>query len=191
MTGLIGSQLGLPPGSQTCAEQMTEVLDFKRRFEPKGLAVVGVTAFAAEQLGILGVVLHPGAHMGSGEDIGIARISAGLNKAHAATSGFKTLTLLETTAGQGTALVGVLDPFWDSKGYVTPEAYRRFAGTTVPLARLERRVFTTAEALSAEIEVARREIPAEVARLEKERDQAKNDQQRQDGVHVGPGHAVN
>ena len=58
----------------------------------------------AEQLGILGVVLHPGAHMNSGEDAGIARIAVGLNKAHVATSGFKTLTLLETTAGQGTAL---------------------------------------------------------------------------------------
>ncbi len=58
----------------------------------------------AEQLGILGVVLHPGAHMGSGEAAGIARIAAGLNRAHAATAGFKTLTLLEATAGQGTVL---------------------------------------------------------------------------------------
>ena len=52
----------------------------------------------------------------------------------------------------------MLDPFWDSKGYVTPEAYRRFAGTTVPLARLERRVFTTAEVLSADIEVAHKGV---------------------------------
>ncbi len=58
----------------------------------------------AEQLGILGVVLHPGAHMDSGEEAGIARIVAGLDRAHAATSGYKTLTLLETTAGQGTVL---------------------------------------------------------------------------------------
>ncbi|MGQ9765954.1 MAG: deoxyribonuclease IV [Anaerolineae bacterium] len=58
----------------------------------------------AEQLGILGVVLHPGAHMDSGEEAGIARIVAGLNRAHAATAGYKTLTLLETTAGQGTVL---------------------------------------------------------------------------------------
>jgi hypothetical protein len=68
-------------------------------------------------------------------------------------AGFELLDLHDFP-GQGTALVGVLDPFWDSKGYVTPEAYRRFAGTTVPLARLERRVFTTAEVLSADIEVA-------------------------------------
>jgi deoxyribonuclease-4 len=58
----------------------------------------------AEQLGILGVVLHPGAHMDSGEAAGVARIIAGLDRAHEATAGYKTLTLIETTAGQGSAL---------------------------------------------------------------------------------------
>ncbi len=58
----------------------------------------------AEQLGITGVVFHPGAHMESGEEAGIARIVAGVDRAHALTPGYKTLTLLETTAGQGTAL---------------------------------------------------------------------------------------
>jgi len=67
--------------------------------------------------------------------------------------GFELLDLHDFP-GQGTALVGVLDAFWDSKGYVTPEAYRRFAGATVPLARLDRRVFTTADVLTADIEVA-------------------------------------
>jgi hypothetical protein len=56
--------------------------------------------------------------------------------------------------GQGTALVGVLDPFWDSKGYVTAAEYHRFCGSTVPLARFEKRVFTTEETLQADIEVA-------------------------------------
>lgn len=58
----------------------------------------------AEQLGIAGVVFHPGAHMGAGEEAGIARIIAGVDAAHAATPGYRTLTLIETTAGQGTAL---------------------------------------------------------------------------------------
>jgi len=58
----------------------------------------------AEQVGILGVVLHPGAHMNTGEEAGIARIIAGLDRAHALTAGYKTLTLIETTAGQGSAL---------------------------------------------------------------------------------------
>jgi deoxyribonuclease-4 len=58
----------------------------------------------AEALGLLGVVLHPGAHMERGEEAGIARVAAGLDRAHAATPGYKTLTLLEITAGQGTVL---------------------------------------------------------------------------------------
>lgn len=58
----------------------------------------------AEALGLLGVVLHPGAHMEQGEEAGIARVAAGLDRAHALTRGFNTLTLLEITAGQGTTL---------------------------------------------------------------------------------------
>lgn len=58
----------------------------------------------AEALGLLGAVLHPGAHMGQGEEAGIARVAAGLDRAHQATAGFKTLTLLEITAGQGSTL---------------------------------------------------------------------------------------
>jgi hypothetical protein len=56
--------------------------------------------------------------------------------------------------GQGTALVGVLDAFWDSKGYVTPSEFRRFYNTTVPLARMEKRVWTTDETFTAEVSVA-------------------------------------
>ncbi len=67
--------------------------------------------------------------------------------------GFQLLQLHDFP-GQGTALVGVLDPFWEEKGYVTPDEFRRFCGRTVPLARLDRRVFTVAETLEADIEVS-------------------------------------
>jgi hypothetical protein len=67
--------------------------------------------------------------------------------------GFELLDLHDFP-GQGTALVGVLDPFWDDKGYVTAGEYRRFCDSTVPLARLGGRVFTTGESLAADIEVA-------------------------------------
>ena len=56
--------------------------------------------------------------------------------------------------GQGTALIGVLDAFWDSKGYVTPDEYRRFCSITVPLARLAKRIFTTAETLESDVEIS-------------------------------------
>ncbi len=55
----------------------------------------------AEALGLLGVVLHPGSHMGQGEDFGLERIATALDECHARTSDFSTLTLLETTAGAG------------------------------------------------------------------------------------------
>jgi hypothetical protein len=67
--------------------------------------------------------------------------------------GFQLLDLHDFP-GQGTALVGVLDPFWDSKGYVSAEEFRRFCNVTVPLARLPKRVFETGEEIEASIEVA-------------------------------------
>jgi hypothetical protein len=68
-------------------------------------------------------------------------------------AGFQLLDLHDFP-GQGTALVGVLDPFWEEKGYVSPEEYRRFCNTTVPLARLEKHIFTEGETMTATIEVA-------------------------------------
>jgi len=67
--------------------------------------------------------------------------------------GFELLDLHDFP-GQGTALVGVLDPFWESKGYVTAAEYRRFCNATVPLARVMKRVWTTDETLTADVEVA-------------------------------------
>ncbi len=68
-------------------------------------------------------------------------------------TGFSLLDLHDYP-GQGTALIGPLDPFWDSKGFVSPKAHRRYCGLTVPLLRLKQRTFTTADALTAEVEVA-------------------------------------
>lgn len=67
--------------------------------------------------------------------------------------GFQLLDLHDFP-GQGTALVGVLDPFWDSKGYITPAEYKRFSGEVVPLARLPKRIFEDGENISAIIELA-------------------------------------
>lgn len=62
--------------------------------------------------------------------------------------GFQLLDLHDFP-GQGTALVGVLDPFWDEKGYCTAEEYARFSGPVVPLARIKRMVLSNAEKLEA------------------------------------------
>jgi hypothetical protein len=68
-------------------------------------------------------------------------------------AGFELLDLHDFP-GQGTALVGVLDPFWDSKGYVMPEEFHRFACQTVPLARLKKRLWQNHETFAAQIEIA-------------------------------------
>lgn len=57
-----------------------------------------------EALGIPGLVTHPGSHCGAGEDWGITRIAAALDVIHKSTKGFKVRTLLEVTAGQGSAI---------------------------------------------------------------------------------------
>lgn len=68
-------------------------------------------------------------------------------------AGFQLLDLHDFP-GQGTALVGVLDPFWDSKGYITAEEYRRFCNKTVPLARIEKLIWQADEIFKAKIELA-------------------------------------
>jgi deoxyribonuclease-4 len=50
------------------------------------------------------LVTHPGAHTGSGVEAGIARFAQSLNEIFDSMPESTTLTLLETTAGQGTAL---------------------------------------------------------------------------------------
>jgi deoxyribonuclease-4 len=55
----------------------------------------------AEALGLPWVVLHPGSHLGHGEDWGIERIADSLNQVLSRTRGIRAGVLLETTAGQG------------------------------------------------------------------------------------------
>lgn len=67
--------------------------------------------------------------------------------------GFQLLGLHDFP-GQGTALVGVLNPFWRSKGYIGPEEFRRFCSATVPLMRMAKVVWTGAEQFTAKAEFA-------------------------------------
>ena len=68
-------------------------------------------------------------------------------------SGFELLDLHDYL-GQGGALVGLLDAFWESKGYAGAEEFRRFNAPTVLLARLRQRTCTTAGRLQATVELA-------------------------------------
>ena len=54
--------------------------------------------------------------------------------------------------GQGTAHVGLLDSFWDSKGVADPAAFREAAAPVVPLVRLQKRVYIAGETMTAPVE---------------------------------------
>ena len=68
-------------------------------------------------------------------------------------AGFSLLDLHDYPT-QGTALVGPLDPFWDSKGFISPTAWRRFCGPTVPLLRMAKRTYSIEEPFQATVDLA-------------------------------------
>jgi hypothetical protein len=68
-------------------------------------------------------------------------------------AGFQLLCLNDYS-GQGTALVGVLDVFWDEKGYIDAGQFHRFCSETVPLIRTDKFVYRNNEKLTADVEVA-------------------------------------
>lgn len=68
-------------------------------------------------------------------------------------SGFQLLDLHDFP-GQGTALVGLLDAFWDSKGVTSPEVFRGFCSEVVPLAMMPRSVYFNDQAMEADILIA-------------------------------------
>lgn len=68
-------------------------------------------------------------------------------------AGFQLLDLQDFT-GQGTALVGVLDAFMESKGMVTAEKWREFCSDTVLLGKFEKYIYESGERFRAAIALA-------------------------------------
>jgi len=97
-----------------------------------------------EQLGLPGLVLHPGSHRGAGEAAGLARIVAALDEIHSRLPGYGVQVWLETTAGQG-----------DHLGYTFEQLRAMLDGTPEP----ERLgiCFDTAHAFAAGYELRSRE----------------------------------
>ncbi len=56
--------------------------------------------------------------------------------------------------GQGTALVGMLNDFMESKGIIEPETWRQFCSETVPLLRMKKYTWTTDETFMGRVQVA-------------------------------------
>jgi hypothetical protein len=68
-------------------------------------------------------------------------------------AGFQLLDL-QDFPGQGTALVGILDAFMDSKNVITSEEWRQFCNDVVPLLVFDKYCWTNRETFSARIKVA-------------------------------------
>ena len=58
----------------------------------------------ADQLDLPFLVLHPGAHLGAGEEAGLDKIIASIDRVFRKTPKIRTRIALETTAGQGSSL---------------------------------------------------------------------------------------
>lgn len=67
--------------------------------------------------------------------------------------GFQLLQL-QDFPGQGTALVGLLNAFWESKGIISADEFRQFNAEVVPLSRFEKAVYEDGEMFIASLEVA-------------------------------------
>ncbi len=67
-------------------------------------ATLGDELDRCHRLGIPGLVVHPGAHLGAGEEPGIDRIAESLNEIYSARPECQARVLLENTAGQGTLI---------------------------------------------------------------------------------------
>lgn len=68
-------------------------------------------------------------------------------------SGFQLLDLHDFP-GQSTALVGLLDAFWESKGLITAKEFSSFCGPVVPLLRFQKAVYAQDERFTATAEIA-------------------------------------
>ena len=74
------------------------------QFHANSLRALSEELTRADQLGLPFLVLHPGAHLGAGEEAGLEKIVAAIDQIFARLPKVKTRLALETTAGQGTSL---------------------------------------------------------------------------------------
>jgi deoxyribonuclease-4 len=74
------------------------------RFHANSLRALAEELIRADQLKLPFLVMHPGAHLGAGEQTGLNKIIASIDAVFAALPKIKTKIALETTAGQGSCL---------------------------------------------------------------------------------------
>jgi hypothetical protein len=122
---------------------------FKKRLEEKGLGDLAEKYFKCS--GKLAVACYK-------EELESAFRSKKL-------AGFQLLDL-QDFSGQGTALVGVLDAFMESKGLVLPEEWRNFCSDAVLMAKFDKYNYVAEESFDAHIELSYyRNIPLHSSKL--------------------------
>lgn len=110
---------------------------FRERLEAKGLGHLAAKYFTAS--GKLAAACYK------------EELEAAFRSKHLA--GFQLLDL-QDFSGQGTALVGILDAFMDSKGMITAEEWRTFCSDAVLLARFPKYNYEAGEIFEARIELS-------------------------------------
>lgn len=72
------------------------------------------------------------------------------------TPGFDGFQLLQLQdfPGQGTALVGLLNVFWESKGAISAEDFTMFSNEIVPLVNFEKAIYKSGETFSGQVQIA-------------------------------------
>jgi len=88
----------------------------------RGLRATGVELDRCAALGIERLVIHPGNHMGRGEEKGIRRLVRALDRVRETAAG-RVRILLETTAGQGTGLGWRFEHLRDVLGAVEDDGW--------------------------------------------------------------------
>ncbi|WP_276500989.1 sugar-binding domain-containing protein [Terrimonas pollutisoli] len=91
------------------------------------------------------------------------------------TKGFDGFHLLQLQdfPGQGTALVGLLNAFWKTKGFITAKEFRQYNSELTPLIRYPKTVYTNNEIFVAEVELANFYKPLDAEVVWKIRDENK------------------
>ncbi|HVS30123.1 MAG TPA: deoxyribonuclease IV [Thermoanaerobaculia bacterium] len=88
----------------THASYLINLATTNPEFYRKSIVAMVDELVRAERIGAHAVVLHPGAHMGAGPVSGADQIARSLDEIHSLIPNHRAVTLLETSAGQGSCL---------------------------------------------------------------------------------------
>jgi deoxyribonuclease-4 len=86
------------------ASYLINLASLSPEFLARSRASLADEILRCDALGVPAVVVHPGAHMGAGEEAGLRAVARSLDEVHQRTRGARVRTLLEVTAGQGSCL---------------------------------------------------------------------------------------